>query len=129
MPQFTDIYLYIRPDQYRYDNCRATVSGDGDVLDMIEPHINSYHLYGDDACTVAKVRLDRNTPYRFRRLGLAAVEELTPEALQDSYLRESVFLSLEDLLIAHPELDDVKTWVDEEGIEHFAPLVTDTTIA
>lgn len=109
MPQFTDIYLYIRPDQYRIDNCRATVSGDGDLLDMIEPHINAYRLYSDENCVVAKVRLDRNTPYRFRRLGLTAVEGLTPESLRDSYLSESVFLSLDDLLAAHPELDDVKT--------------------
>ena len=121
-----DRYFLTTPQHF--SNYQATLMSDNDVLPILR-HINAFPVYEDEKKVIVKVRLDRNSA----TVILDMVDTDTPFApdtiaalgIMNAYLGET----LDDVYARFPELDGVRQWVDEEGVEHSTPIVKDTVIA
>lgn len=120
-----DRYFLTTPEHY--SNYKATLLADDDILPILR-HINAFPVYQDNEKVIVKVRLDKNSAAAITDMvdidNPFAPDAIAALGIMNAYLGET----LADVYARFPELDDVTTWIDEEGVEHSTPLVKDTVI-
>ena len=123
---YVDRYFLTTPQHYHH--YRATLMSDGDVLPILR-HINASPVYEDNEKVIVKVRLDRNSALAVYDMVQTSnpfsAETITALGILNAYLGET----LDDVYARFPELDGVRQWVDEDGVERSVPIIRDTEIA